>query len=117
MVDSVGLKSIASSLLADNGQSLTFSRETSSGFDPATGINTTTTSTYTGYGAGFGYAAREIDGSVIKKGDIRLILEATDTAPLNGDTVVYDSETYRVMDIEKVKPATIAVLYKLQLRR
>ena len=111
------LAAVATRLLTDKGQLLTFSREISSAFDPITGDNTTSTSTYTGYGAAFDYNRNEIDGSMIMKGDIRLILEATDTAPLVDDTTVVDGDTYRVMNVNPTSPAGTVVAYELQLRK
>lgn len=111
------MKSVASRLLTDKGQSLTFSRETSSGFNPVTGVNTTSTSTYTGNGASFNYNKAEIDGTLVQRGDIRLLLEAVTTEPEQGDTVTIDSIIYRVMSVSPTSPAGTVVLYELQLRK
>ena len=111
------LAAVATKLLTDKGQLLTFSRETTLAFDPVTGTNTVTTSTFTGYGAAFDYNRNEIDGSIIQRGDIRLILNATDTAPATNDTTVIDGVTYRVMSIKKTAPAGTVVAYELQLRK
>lgn len=111
------LKSVASKLLQDKGQQLTFTRAGSAAFDPVTGGNTKSESTYTGYGAAFDYNKAEIDGVVVQRGDIRLILEATATEPENDDTVSIDSESYRVMNVKKTSPAGTVVAYELQLRK
>lgn len=116
MVDYAILANTATSLLTDNGQNLTFGRETSSGFNPVTGVDTTASSTYTGYGAGFDYKKSEVDGEVIQNGDVRLILQAVTTAPLIGDTVTYNGSVYRVMNVNEVSPGGTVVIYKLQLR-
>lgn len=112
-----GLKSVASSVLADKGQNLTFSREGDTAFDPKTGISTTTPTSFTGYGASFNYNTKEIDGSLIQNGDIKLLLEATATAPITGDQVTIDSIIYRVVNIKTTSPAGEIVVYNLQLRR
>jgi len=111
------LAAVATRLLTDKGQQVTFSRETSTGFDPETGINTTNTSTFTGYGASFNYNSSEIDGTIVVKGDIRFVVEAMTTAPDSGDTVTVDSLIYRVMDVKKVSPAGTVVLYECRLRK
>ena len=111
------LSSVASTLLKSRGALLTFSRETSSVHDPASGKNTTTTSTYTGYGAAFAYNQSEINGNTIKNGDINLLLEAVTTEPAQGDSVTIDSITYRMMAIKKTSPAGTPVIYEIQLRR
>lgn len=111
------LAAVATRLLTDKGQKVTLSRETSSSFNPATGVNTTATSTFSGYGAAFDYNHNEIDGDLIKKGDIRFILEATTTVPLAGDITTIDSVIYRVMSVKKTSPAGTPVMYTLQLRK
>lgn len=104
-------------LLTSKGQTVTFSREVSSGFDPALGIDTTSTTTFTGKAAHLNYKNSEIDGTQVIKGDSRLILEATATVPLVSDTVTVDSIVWRVMDVEPVSPAGTVVIYKIQVRK
>ena len=112
-----GLKNVASSLLQDKGQQITFSREVSSGFNPVTGVNTTSTTTFTGYGASFDYNKSEIDGEIVRRGDIRFVMEATSTEPEQGDTATIDSKVYRVMNVKPTSPAGTVVIYEAQLRR
>lgn len=111
------MQAVATSLLTDKGQSLTFGRETSSGFNVPLGVNTTSSSTYTGYGVSTQYKRPEIDGTNIQIGDIKLILQKTTTVPILGDTVTIDSLIYRVMNVESVSPAGTVVIYKIQLRK
>jgi len=112
-----GLSTVAANLLASKGQLLTFNRDTETGFDPGPGEITSTPSTYTGYGVALNYNKGEIDGTVVIKGDIKLILEATTTAPIIGDRVTIDSIIYRVMSIKPTSPAGTAVIYEIQLRK
>ncbi len=110
------LAAVATRLLTDRGQQVTFTRAVDGAFDPATGITTPgTPTTITGYGASFDYNRSEIDGTLIKRGDIRFIFEAAGR-PKEGDTVVIDSETYRVMAPSIVSPAGVDVYYEVQLR-
>ena len=111
------LKNVASRLLIDKGQDVTFTQETTTGIDPAAGTKTKTTSTFTGYGAAFDYKRMEIDGELIQKGDIRFLMEATTTIPVPGNTTVIDSIIYRVMSVKLTSPAGIAVIYEVQLRK
>ena len=99
------MNTVADSLITDKGASLTFGRETSSAFDPVLGVNTTASSTYTGYAVATQYKRPEIDGTIIQVGDIKLILQGTATVPILGDTVTIDSLIYRVMNIESVMAA------------
>ena len=110
------LADVAFRLLKDKGQNVTLSREVSSGFDPVAGINTSSPATYTAYGAAFSYNKSEIDGTIIQKGDIRFVMEAT-TEPQSDDTTIIDSIIYRVMSVKPTNPAGTAVIYEAQLRR
>ena len=112
-----GLQTVAANLLASKGQLLTFSRDTETSFDPGPGDVQSTPSTYTGNGVALDYNKGEIDGTVVVKGDIKLILEATTTAPINGDRVTIDSIIYRVMTVKPTSPAGIVVIYEIQLRK
>lgn len=112
-----GLAVVATNLLTSKGQSVVFTRKTTSIFNPVKGRNNTTTSTFSGNGAAFDYNRSEIDGEVIQRGDIRLILEATTTAPALGDTAVIDSVTYRVMNVKPTSPGGTVVMYEVQLRK
>lgn len=112
------LKSTASKLLQSKGQQVTFTRSVEASFDPATGIKTEDTDiTFAGYGAAFDYNKTEIDGEIVQAGDIRFLMEATDTAPALGDTTTIDSIIYRVMNVEVTSPAGTAVIYTVQLRK
>jgi hypothetical protein len=112
-----GLQATASRLLTDKGQLLTFSRKTTTVFNPVKGKNNSTTSTYTGYGAAFDYKTREIDGVKVQESDIRLLLQATDTVPAINDTTTIDSVIYKILKIDKVSPGGTVVYYEIQLRR
>lgn len=110
------LADVAFRLLKDKGQNVTFNRETSDAFDPVAGENQTNPSTFTAYGAAFNYNKSEIDGTIIQKGDIRFVMEAT-TEPQNDDTTTIDSAIYRVMSVKPTNPAGTSVIYEAQLRR
>lgn len=111
------MAAVATRLLTDKGQLLTFTRKTKLVFDSVEGKRVNTTSTFTGYGAAFDYKSSEIDGTKIIKGDIRLLLNATTTEPLENDTTVIDGDTYAVKDVGRLSPAGTVVIYTLQLRK
>lgn len=112
------LAATASRLLAEKGQTISFSRLTGATFDPVLGSNSGgSTTTFTGNGAAFNYANAEIDGTVVQMGDVRLIVESTTTAPDVNDECTVDSVVYRVMNVEPIAPAGITVINKVQLRK
>lgn len=110
------LAETASRLLTDKGQSVAFSREITSNFVPATGVKTSSTSAFSGYGAAFDYNSSEIDGEVIRRSDIRLLLEPISTAPIVGDQCTVDSKAYRVLAVDTLSPGGTVCRYELQLR-
>jgi hypothetical protein len=111
------LATTATNLLTSRGQTVSFSRDNVTSFNPVTGEETKGTAvTYSGQGAVFGYASTEIDGTDIQRDDKRMILEAVSTAPVIGDTATIDSVEHRVVDVDQVSPAGTVVIYKLQLR-
>lgn len=72
---------------------------------------------YPGTGALFGYKQSDIDGTLIKHSDQRLLLAPQiDVEPKVGDAVAVSGKTYSVLRVEVVAPAGLVVLYKLQLR-
>jgi len=111
------LAAVATRLLTDKGQSLTFTRQVTNFFNPATGKDETYETTIAGNGAAFDYHRTEVDGTRIQKGDIRLLFEATTSAPAIGDTTVVDGAAYRVMDVTPTSPGGTVVLYEIQLRK
>lgn len=112
------LAAVASRLLTDKGQSVSFSRRTGGTFNPATGTYSgDTATTFSGYGAAFNYNKTEIDGTIVQSGDLRLILEAVATPPAQGDEATVGGIDYRVMDVRPTSPGGTVTHYELQLRK
>ena len=107
-------------MITDFGQSVTFSRiaETHALLDsgqPNFGAAmSVSTSTYTAVVA-------IIDESKEEQGETSVIsvthnaVAHSDTPILVGDTAVINSDSYRVVSVREVKPATTVVFYELQL--
>lgn len=113
---STSLRKVASNVITKFGVEVTFSQETSTSFAPATGIDTVTTATFTGYGVKDKYKKDEVDGKNVLNSDIKLIFEFTDTVPKIGDTCTIGSISYRVMNVTIIDPADITIIYEIQLR-
>lgn len=113
-----GLATVAARLITDKGQVVTFTRVAGGTFDPVLGGTTgAATTTFTANAAAFDYSNREIDGTVVQAGDVRLIAESTTTVPAQNDTCTVNSIVYRVMSVSPVSPAGITVINKVQLRK
>jgi len=111
------LASTASRLLTKYGQTVVFTRTTGATFSPSTGAYSGgTTTTVTGVGATFPYNIKEIDGTLVQLGDVRVFFYAT-SAPLVGDNCAVDSVNYRVQSVEQLSPGGTVVLYTVQCRK
>ena len=115
--DYAGMAATANELFAEFGQAVTITRRTSGAYAVATGIATVTSSTQRGTGAVFDWQNRDIDGTLIRTGDKRLILSAVGiTAPAVDDTVTIGGTVYTVKVVKPLAPAGTVVMYELNLR-
>jgi len=113
-----GLVIVAANLLIDKGQVVTFSREVGGTFDPVLGKTSgATTTPWAANAVALSYSNAEIDGTVVQKGDVKLVSEYTTTEPQPDDTCTVDGVVYRVMNNEPISPAGTTVINKVQLRK
>lgn len=112
------LQTKATALLQNNGQSITFSYTSGAVIDPATGTVTSagTVTNVSGYGVASNYRNAEIDGESILASDVRLIASNVATEPEPDWTVIVNSRTWRVMDVQPINPAGTNIIYICQLR-
>ena len=115
-----GLVKTAQALIAKFGTARTLARTTQGAFDPLTGTYASTTTDHTVNGVevniNFGWGSGRV-GSLdykfnIETGDGILLVAAGVIEPQAGDSI--DGQT--VVAVETVKPADVAVLYKVQVR-
>jgi hypothetical protein len=111
------LKNVAAGLLKEFGKIIEIKRTSEKRYDPTTGSNESVIDIYRGYGCTFNYSTKEIDGTRIQMGDLVILLESLNTIPLIGDVVLVNNVEMRVINVECIQPAGIAVLYKLQARQ
>lgn len=111
------LRIVAADMLKEFGQLITIKQKTDKQYDPATGSNQQTMEAYTGYGCALNYKSNEIDGTRILTGDMVVLLENIATTPVIGDSVLVNGMEMRLISIERVSPANIDVIYKLQVRQ
>ena len=104
--------------LQESGEQAVFSYTTSPVYDDDTGdlISGGTSGTQTAYGYPENYSSKEIDGSNIMRGDIKLICSAGALRPVAGWLCLLDSKTYRVMNCEVFRKSGVDVIYYVQLR-
>jgi hypothetical protein len=105
------------------GARLTLTRPGAASYDPATSTNSAEPSKSEGHAVRSEYSTREIDGTSIKSGDVRLLVAVHDIndrpmpRPEEGHTITFAGETLRVVESKGVAPAGVPVLWKTQARR
>lgn len=62
------------------------------------------------------YARGQIDGTIIKQGDRRIMLAATGPRPSTADTLEVAGTDYRILNVDEVAPSGVAIYYELQAR-
>ena len=104
--------------LQESGEPVVFSYATTPVYDDDSGdlISGGTSVTQTAYGYPENYSSKEIDGSNIMRGDIKLICSAGALRPAVGWSCLLDSKTYRVMNCDPIRESGIDVIYYVQLR-
>ena len=115
----MSLADTASRLLAAQGEAVTFTFQPSTpAFNPITGAAQapSTAATAEGYGYASAYNRNEVDGTAIKAGDIKLIVELTSPKPVAGCTATVDGRDYRVMSVQIIRKSAADVIYICQLR-
>lgn len=109
---------IAANALAEYGAATVITREIDRVFDAAAGtMSGGTTLTINGKGLMTQFIAREIDGTNIKLGDVKIMFQAGVGAPLIGDQLRFSGVTYRVMEPNPFSPAGVDLFYDIQCRR
>ena len=119
------MKATADNLLYKMGMAVTLTRYESSGswvksYDPIEGRDKWTNSTtgeivytapsnnpveYTGFGVRSNFLLNEIDGTLIKRGDVKLVLSTEFPEPQEGDKFTMDGSTYSYVSHEIKSPA------------
>ena len=112
--DYLKTKGTVEKLLVRFGSQATFTRKTGGTYDPVTGGTTATTETYTRYIVWADYKTSEIDGTVVQRGDARLLVAGSVAV---GDKVEKNGSEWRIIDANPVQPAEIAVMYTAQARQ
>lgn len=117
-------RATADRLLAKWGSAMILTRTMPGAYDPATGtVAAATVTTYTGVAFRENYTLRDIDGTLVKRGDVRLLIspkcsDGTDMAQpaTDTDTILFDGTTYIVIGSDPLKPATEAAMFAAQCR-
>ncbi len=112
----------AAELLEEFGQPITLTSKTSGAYSVSTGTAAVTTSTQPVSAVVLDYGSHDIDGTLIKAGDKRLLMAPQTTAgydltaPAVDDTVTVGSTVYTIKGIKTLSPAGTVVLFDCNIR-
>ena len=117
------MKDLASRLLDDFGGStkITITYSSANTFDVATQTNTVTESTFDVWGVVVPFNQGELkisqrESESVLSTDLKMFVEVTSRAPEVGDSALYKSKTYRIMNVETKSPGGVDLMYVCQLR-
>jgi hypothetical protein len=113
-----GQAQTAARLLAKYGEEVTITFTDWAEYDPITGAasGSSTETTVNAVAYPSNYQTKEIDGTVIQAGDIRLILELIENIPVVGCLVLVDNKTYRIMHVKPIRLAGDNIIFICQIR-
>ena len=106
--------------MKDSGQSMTLTRTVPGDYDPVAGTSTGgSTQAFAIYGIVSSYKDGVINqpGSLILTGDKKAIIDAVNVTPLPGDSLTIAGTTWKIMAVDTVEPAGVALLHKCQVRK
>ncbi len=118
-MDSVVERDSAYKSIKADGVSMILSRNVQGVYNPETGKTVNSEVTYPTYGVITDYRLKDIDGTLVKRGDKRIILAATEAMPEpNGDdNIIISGVIWSVIISNPVAPANIPILYIVQVRK
>ena len=119
MADYSDQQESAYNAIKDNGTTISIRKFTEGTYNPATDSYTGSTWTsYTAYAVMSRYKERDVDGTLVKKGDKRMLIPAYNlTVTLEeGDIIRHSSKDWRVVDPNPIEPDGTVIIYKAQVR-
>ncbi len=107
----------ATKLITQYGRSHTFTRVTYGAYDPLSGTSAETEATFTANAVKDDFSAYERNDSSIQIDDVRLIAEAISEGFLVDDAITIESEEYKLVRVNPIKPGAVVVAWELQARK
>lgn len=105
------------------GLELAMIRVTTGEYDPEIGGSPETTERFEGSGFRENYRQQDIDGSLIKQGDVKILISpvlldgAEAPQPVSLDKIAFNGDTYTVQHVDPWDYAGIAVGFSVQARK
>ena len=128
-LDYANFRLLAERLINENGRSFTLIRKDQGNpTDPAMPWRSSTEVSEISFavvGVFIEFEKDEVDGTIVKRGDKRLLIAAKDIddqAPANTNVEDYDEITdgtvaYRIINAQVIEPGSLRIMYDLQVRQ
>ena len=107
----------ATRLITRFGREHTFTRVTYGAYDPVSGTSPETSATFTANAVKEEFSAFERNDSSIQVDDIKLIAEAVSDGFEVDDSITIESEEYKLIRVDPIKPGPTVVAWTLQARK
>ena len=102
----------------DKGRTVILRNSGNGSFDPITSTFTDgATTDRSPKGLFTEYNAKEIDGSIIIRGDKKVLIADLSSPPDNSDILIDGTDEYSVINVGVIQPGDTPILYILQVRR
>ena len=111
-----GVAADVAALIQEFGQTITITSVAES-YDVTTGASTLTETTQSAYGVALDYRTADIDGTLIQRGDKRLLVKGDITIPQEGEKITVNSVVWVIKAIKQISPAGTTVLHEFTLRK
>ena len=109
---------LAINQIKDKGRTVTLRSKSDGVFDPLTSDFVDGTVTDRTPKALFTeYKSKDIDGSVIVRGDKMVLIADMSAPPDTNDVLIDGDEQYAIVNVGAIQPGDTPILYKLQVRR
>lgn len=115
--DYASLATTADTIIGNFGVPVTVLSKGTSSYNVDTGTVTSTDTTQTANGVIVEYESKDIDGTLIMRGDKRLLLSPIGITSIKPDAkVTIAGVSYNVICVYETNPAGVALVYDLQIR-
>ncbi len=114
----VAMQTSVLNMLTESGRPAVVTRTGDQSYDPATGTMTAGVgSVWAVQALQMDYSNREIDGSVVQRGDAKFLVPGVSKAPQVNDIMTFAGIAWRVINTTAVAPQGYPILYTVQGRR
>lgn len=120
MPDYVRMAASATRLITAAGVPLTLTRGTLDDYDPTLGTaDTLGATTFTGFGVRDQFAQKNVDGTLIRAGNVLIyvIWTGDDPVPVTDDGIAMDGEKWVVASSAAIRPGPVTLLYGIEARK